>query len=138
MKQILLDSDVILDFFLDRKPYSDDTAKILTLCEKTKIKIFSTAVAISNIYYILRKLSSHSIAIEKIKLLLTLIEIINIDKNAIKLALNSEFKDFEDALQNYSVELNSDIKIIITRNTKDFTKSNLQVLPPIEYLKILV
>jgi len=103
-----------------------------------KIKIFSTAVAISNIYYILRKLSSHSIAIEKIKLLLTLIEIINIDKNAIKLALNSEFKDFEDALQNYSVELNSDIKIIITRNTKDFTKSNLQVLPPIEYLKILV
>jgi len=38
MKQILLDSDVILDFFLDRKPYSDDTAKILTLCEKKKLK----------------------------------------------------------------------------------------------------
>jgi hypothetical protein len=49
--------------------------------------------------------------------------------------LYSDFKDFEDALQNYSAELNKEIDIIITRNIKDFKYSKLAVMTPDQFLK---
>jgi len=57
------------------------------------------------------------------------------DKNAVLNALNSEFKDFEDALQNFSAIENGKIKVILTRNIKDFKKSKLAILTPETYLK---
>jgi hypothetical protein len=56
------------------------------------------------------------------------------DKNIIISALNSDFKDFEDALQNYAAEINGEVNVIITRNTKDYKKSNLAVMNPKEFL----
>jgi len=44
MIKVLIDTDVILDFFFDRKPYSDDAAKIFSLCESKKILGFVTPV----------------------------------------------------------------------------------------------
>ncbi len=50
-------------------------------------------------------------------------------------ALNSDFKDFEDAMQNFSAENNTDISVIITRNEKDFTSSSLIVQTPKQFLE---
>ena len=50
-------------------------------------------------------------------------------------ALNSKFKDFEDAIQNYASVKSGAIDTIITRNTKDFKNSEIGVLTPEEYLK---
>ena len=86
-------------------------------------------------YYLLRKTTKHTIVIEKIKQLLNIIDIIKVDKRVVLNALNSEFKDFEDALQNFSALENGHIKIILTRNIKDFKKSELAVLSPELYLK---
>jgi hypothetical protein len=52
--------------------------------------------------------------------------------------LSSGFKDFEDALQNYSAEISGDIDVIITRNIKDFKNSTLGVMTPENYLKIKI
>jgi hypothetical protein len=38
-------------------------------------------------------------------------------------ALNWDFKDLGDALQNFSAIENGEIKFILTRNLKDFKKS---------------
>jgi len=135
MKNILIDTDVILDFFLDREPFSENAAQVLSLCEKKEITGFVTPVIISNTYYLLSQKGKQEKVIEKLKILLTIIEILIIDKNSIILALNSDFKDFEDALQNYSAELNGKIDIIITRNTKDYKKSKLPVMNPEDFLK---
>lgn len=51
MDNILIDTDIILDFFFDREPFSDNAAKILSLCEEGKIKGYVTAIMLSNIYY---------------------------------------------------------------------------------------
>src|SRR5690606_7112054 len=107
----------------------------MNLCADKKIQGFTTPVIISNSYYLLRKTAKHNIIVEKIKQLLTLIEIVRMDKNAVLNALNSEFKDFEDALQNYSAIEQGEIKIILTRNLKDFKKSELAVMTPEIYLK---
>ncbi|GHT88132.1 PIN domain-containing protein [Bacteroidia bacterium] len=134
MTKILIDSDVILDFFLDQTPFSVDAAKIFSLSETKKIECYTTPLIISNVYYILCKIVKHEKAIDLIKSLLLIVDIVMIDKKVVIHALNSSFKDFEDALQNYSAELNSAIKIIITRNTKDYKYSLLSVLSPSDFL----
>ncbi len=137
MQRILIDTDVILDFFFDRKPFSDNAAKVLSLCESREIKGFITSVIISNVYYLLRQTSTHEKVIEKLMQLVTITEILTTDRDAIIKALNSNFKDFEDALQNYSAELNGQIDLIVTRNIKDFSNSSLGVMTPENYLKTL-
>ena len=136
MKKILIDTDVILDFFLDREPFSENAANILALCERKLIVGYVTPVIISNIYYLLSQKAKQEKVIEKLKLLLSILEILVIDKNSIIVALNSDFKDFEDDLQNYAAEINGEISLIITRNTKDYKKSELGVMSPEDFLKL--
>ena len=138
MTKILLDTDVILDFFFDREPFSENAAKILSLCESKDIKGFITPVIVSNVYYLLRQTAKHEKVIEKLKMLVSITEILLINRDSILQALNSEFKDFEDALQNYSAELNKEIDIIITKNTKDYKNSSLGVMTPDNYLKMRI
>jgi Na+-transporting NADH:ubiquinone oxidoreductase subunit NqrC len=92
-------------------------------------------VIISNVYYLLNKIAKHDVIIDKLKQLLNIIEIAHIDKNVIIEALNSKFKDFEDALENFAAENNDAIKIILTRNIKDYQHSKLAVFSPEMYLK---
>ncbi|NMH26273.1 type II toxin-antitoxin system VapC family toxin [Flavobacterium solisilvae] len=135
MKNVLIDTDVILDFFFDREPFSENAAQVLSLCEKKIVIGYITPVILSNVYYLLSQKGKQEKVIEKLKALVSFLEILNIDKNAIITALNSNFKDFEDALQNFSAEQNGTINTIITRNTKDYKKSNLGVITPEDFLK---
>jgi len=135
MENVLIDTDVILDFFFDREPFSEFATDILNLCEENKLKGFTTPVIICNTYYLLRKTAKHEIVIEKIKQLLTILDVLQIDKEVVLDSLNSEFKDFEDALQDYSALKNGKISIVLTRNIKDYKKSELAVLTPETYLR---
>lgn len=135
MQKVLIDTDVILDFFFDRKPYSDDAAQILSLCESKEIKGFITSVIIINVYYLLRQTATHEKVIEKLIQLITITGVLTTDKDVINKALNSKFKDFEDALQNFSAELSGEVDLIITGNTKDFKNSLLGIMTPENYLK---
>lgn len=138
MNKVLIDTDVILDFFFDREPFSENASKILSLCESKEVIGHITPVIISNVYYLLRQTAKHEKVIEKLTLLISFTEILVMDKNAIVQALSSDFKDFEDALQNYSAELNKEIDIIITRNVKDYKNSNLAIMTPDSYLKMRI
>lgn len=135
MDHVLIDTDVIMDLFFDREPFAEYATEILNRCEEKKIIGFSTPVIISNVYYLLSKVAKHQIIIEKIKQLLTIVDIVKMDKYVVLNSLNSDFKDFEDALQNFSAVENGKIKIILTRNIKDFKKSKLAVFTPETYLK---
>lgn len=135
MDKVLIDTDVFMDFFFDTKPFAKYASELINLCAEKEVQGFTTPVIISNVYYLLRKTANHNIIVEKLKQLLTIIEIVRIDKNAVMNALNSEFKDFEDALQNFSAIENGEIKIVLTRNLKDFKKSELAILTPETYLK---
>ena len=61
-------------------------------------------------------------------------EVAEVDGNVIDMALKSGWKDFEDAVQNFSAVVNPQISAIITRNTKDFKDSSLEVVDSVEFL----
>jgi len=137
MENTLIDTDVILDFFFDRKPFSEFASKLLSLCEARKINGYVTPVIISNVYYLLRQTARHEKIIDKLKQLLLFIKVLDMDKMVVINALNSNFKDFEDALQNFSAMKNGRIDLILTRNTKDYRNSELGVLTPEIYLRTI-
>jgi len=135
MDNVLLDTDVILDFFFDRSPFAEYASQVIGLCETNKIKGYVTPVIYSNVYYLLRQTSRHDKVIEKLKQLLMITDILLIDKEVVSNALNSEFKDFEDSLQNFAAMKNGEIDVILTRNLKDFSKSAIGVMTPEAYIK---
>jgi predicted nucleic acid-binding protein len=135
MDNVLIDTDVIMDFFFDRKPFSDFSSEVIGLCADDKISGFTTPVIISNVYYLLRKTAEHRYVVDKISRLLQAIEVIDMGKSVVIKALNSSFNDFEDALQNFSAVETGSIDVIITRNIKDFQRSELAILTPEAYLK---
>jgi hypothetical protein len=85
-----------------------------------------------------RQSFTHEKVIEKLTQLITITEVLTTDKDVILKALNSNFRDFEDALQNYSAELNGQINLIITRNIKDLQNSSLGIMTPENYLKTTI
>ena len=135
MDRVLIDTDVILDFFFDRQPFSEYAAKVLSLCELNLIQGFVTPVICSNVYYLLRQTAKHEKVIEKLNQLISITYVLTMDRNVIVEALNSKFKDFEDALQNFAAVHSRDIDLILTRNTKDFKSSVIGALTPENYLK---
>lgn len=138
MNKVLIDTDVILDFFFDRKPFSEYSTQVIGLCETKKIKGFVTPVIYSNVYYLLRQTAKHEKVIEKLKQLLTITNVLTMDSEVVSNALNSGFKDFEDSLQNFAAMKNGEIDVILTRNLKDFNKSEIGVLTPESYIKSII
>ena len=57
-----------------------------------------------------------------------------VDQTVIDLALQSGWKDFEDAVQNFAAKVDPNVTAIITRNTKDFRYSDLEVVDSIDFL----
>jgi predicted nucleic acid-binding protein len=134
LNKAFIDTDVILDFMIAREPFAFDAARIFSLSESKEILVCTTGLVFSNAYYVLRKLGTHKRVVEKLTQLSRIIEIIGLSKDAVMQALGSDFSDFEDALQHYAA-LAGDVKVIITRNTKDYKNSQLAVLTPDQYLK---
>lgn len=134
MKSVLIDTDVLLDFYLDRKPFSEDSLQLLLKCEQKQFRAFITPVIVANTYYILRRHATHHYVVERLQILLDTISVIAMDQKQVLAALDSKFTDFEDALQYFSAVNSNKIDAIITRNIKDFKKSALPVFTPQEYL----
>ena len=137
MKHFLLDTNVVIDFLIDRRPFSLLAAKLFDYSEKGKIKLYITAVSYNNTYYVVRKLTSHKETINILKDLEKLAETVDTTREAIKHSLDSEFKDFEDAIQYFSAKTNKKLDAIITRNVSDFKLSKLPILTPDEAIGII-
>jgi len=138
MDKVLIDTDVILDFFFDRQPFSEYASQVIGLCESNQIKGYVTPVIFSNVYYLLRQSSRHDKVIKNLKQLLMIIDVLMMDKEVVTNALHSGFKDFEDGLQHFAAMKNGKINVILTRNLKDFNKSEIGVLTPESYIKSII
>jgi predicted nucleic acid-binding protein len=131
--KIFIDSDVILDLLARRAPFYDYSARIFTLVHKKKIEVFTTAVVLSNVFYILRKINGRDKAKKQLKALRSLVRVLSISERIVDMALNSKFNDFEDGLQYFTAK-DGDIQVIVTRNIKDYKEKDLIIQTPEEYI----
>jgi len=136
MREIFLDTNIIIDYLTSREPFSKMALRLFSLAENNKIRLNISAISFTTVYYVLRKTNSHEMVIKNLMLLSGLCNIIAVNRNILEQALKSNFKDFEDAVQYYSALHNKNCKIIISRNIKDFQLSELEVMLPEEFFRI--
>ena len=132
--RVLLDLNILLDVFLKREPFYEDSLNVMNMCLSKKIKGVIAAHSITNLWYVLRKTCSDEQRREIVLTLIDSFEISSIDKDKIKAGiLRKDFKDFEDCLQDECAKsFNSDY--IITRDKDDFVNSVVPVLLPTEFV----
>lgn len=134
MDRILVDTNIVLDLFAKRKEFIIEAQELFTLSDKNEIKLYFSSLTFANTYYILSqkmKLNDARKILRKFKIL---VEVLPMDDKIIDLSLESDFKDFEDAIQ-YHTAIENDINIIITRNLKDFKTSGIPVLTAKNYIE---
>lgn len=137
MKNLFLDTNVVIDFLADRKPFSDSAAQIFNMGQSRKLKLFISAVSYNTIYYILRQSQSEKSTIYLLKELSALAAIADVTQDVIRKALQAEFKDFEDAIQYYTAASIPKIHCVVTRDPKGFKQSALPVMSPLEVLQLI-
>ena len=137
MTDLFFDTDIIVDFLIDRKPYSREAAIIFTLIEQKKLKGYVSSLTFSNLYYVLRKVEPHNKVISKLDSISRMLTILKVDQKIIKDAIASGFSDFEDSIQYNCAFEYKKIDALITRNTKDYKKSEIPVMTPADFLKIV-
>jgi predicted nucleic acid-binding protein len=137
MKHLFLDTNVLIDFLADRKPFSLEAAKLFNYSFKKKVTLYVAAVSYNNIYYILRQSCTHSATIKILTELQDWTEAIDVTKDVIKKTLKSEFKDFEDAIQYNCAKTLTKMDCIVTRDTKDFKTSSIPTMTPKEALTMV-
>ncbi|GHU22831.1 PIN domain-containing protein [Spirochaetia bacterium] len=131
---ILVDTNILLDFFQDRESFRKDAIKIIQLCSTHVVTGYIAAHSITNIFYILRK--DYSPDKRKVMLLdmCRTMNVIGIDQQKlIESLVDESFDDIEDYLQfEYAASIGADY--IVTRNTDDFSGSTIPAILPEEFL----
>ena len=126
MKHYLIDTNVIIDILTDRVG-ATEACEILDGAQRGEYALHLCSLSVTNIYYSLRKVLSHEDRISALSQICSIIGLLAVDTAIVKNALNSGWKDFEDSIQYYSAKSDPRISGIITRNTKDFSLSDLNV-----------
>ena len=134
MDQIFVDSDIVLDLLSARKPHYTHAADLFSLSDLGMVDLYVSSLTFANINYILSRQYSSVKARKIILKFNTLVKVLPLNEKIINLALLSDFDDFEDAIQ-YHAALAANLKILLTRNLKDFKKSTITVLTAQQYLK---
>ena len=135
--RLYLDTNIILDLLGEREPFYEAAAEIATLADEGKAIIVASSLSYAVLFYVLSKFESREIVKKKLAKFKVISETADLTDKIIEKGLSSSFTDFEDALQYYCA-IDSGCNVLITRNAKDFKRSDIPVITPDEYLKSLL
>ena len=131
----MVDTNVVLDVLLARKPFAQPAAGVFALVEQSRIDAFLCATTVTTVDYLLSQSLSNAATRKALHRLLELFEIATVNRSVIEEALQSKMGDFENAVLAYAGSLVG-VDAIVTRNTKDFRRAPVKALDPTELLAV--
>jgi predicted nucleic acid-binding protein len=136
MIKAYIDCNILLDWLLDREPFSSYSAKVIELIETRKIIGLVSPLTLANTYYVISKELNKKIADEFIHDSLRIFSVPGVSLKNIKEAMSNKFKDFEDDVHS-SIAAENGVDFLLTRNKKDFKTDKFKVLDAEEFLRII-
>ena len=134
MNKLFLDTNIVIDFFCEREGFYLPAAKLIAKGYNKEEELYCSSLTFATASYLMERSDiPKAVIFNNLSNVLKVCKPTIIDSNIIEKALAYGFTDFEDALQYYSAK-RCGANIIITRNKKDFSASELPVLSPNEYL----
>lgn len=125
----LLDTDVLIDVALDRKPFSEFSSIVLDSAEHHFYHAFIAWHSLADFFYIVTPPSSSSRTRNFVKGLLQFVEVAPTTTKDALYAVTQNFTDFEDALQVAAARA-CNAEIIVTRNVKHYKRSHIPARTP--------
>jgi predicted nucleic acid-binding protein len=129
MKRVLIDTNVVLDVLLERKPHLAASAAVWDAVESGDAEGYLAAHAITTIHYLAQKQLGTRRAKRVIASLLQVFRVAAVDWKVLGDALQYETPDFEDAVSAAAAEATG-CEAIVTRDPKGFRATRLLVLMP--------
>ncbi len=133
---VLVDLNIVIDVLQHRQPFYEDSAAILDAVSQGKINGYLAAHSITTLVYVITRLQNQAVAMAAIRKLLTVFTVAELNDDTIRIALDWNWPDFEDAVQ-MATAVHTQADYLITRNRKDFPSQFIPVLEPLELLTIL-
>ena len=133
MEKLFVDTNIVLDLLQKREEFYREAQELFTLADKKKVKLYISSLTIANTHYLLSRHYNSNDARKILAKFKVLVEVLSLDHKIIDLALTSDLKYFEDAVQYYTA-LENNMDLIITRNKRDFKKQSIPVLTAKEYI----
>jgi predicted nucleic acid-binding protein len=131
--RVLLDTDVILDFLLERTPFFEPASELLELNANGIFDAYISAITPVNVFYTGRKVVGASNIRQGVADLLKLVRVSSVTQESLEKALGLPFADYEDAVQ-HAVASSNGMEAIVTRDIGDYKNATLPVFSPPDFL----
>jgi predicted nucleic acid-binding protein len=125
--KIFVDSDILLDFLLNRPGFADYSQALVNRGNQKSLSLFTSALILANVHYIITKNVNKETAKRSVQYLVDIMNILPFEVSHINFSINQEYIDLEDGIQYYIAKQNN-CDIIITRNIKHYKKFDIPVL----------
>jgi predicted nucleic acid-binding protein len=136
MKRILLDTNILLDVVLGRKPHAEAGEALWEMIEEHNTEGRLAAHAVTTFYYLLRKQRDNLQAKHAVHSLLQVFKIATVDGPVIHEALQMPGSDFEDCVTAAAAH-RSGCAFIVTRDPRGFRASPVEAVTPEAAIAIL-
>ena len=134
--RVLLDTNVILDFLLDRRPFAGPAEEVWQALQQGRAEGYVSPITPVNVFYIAHKMKGANYARQLIVGLLAVCPACPLDDSAMQAALRLPLTDYEDAVQ-LAGALAYQLDAIVTRDPNDFAGGSLPIYSPADFLKQL-
>lgn len=132
---VLLDSDVLLDVALHRRPWALRSGEAVRLCQRRVVTGFVSWHSLANVFYLIGHKDGGN-GREFITPLLRFARVATVGHDDMELALKLDMPDLEDAMQ-VAAAVACSADRIVTRNTGHFRKSVIPAITPAELVEIV-
>lgn len=134
--RVLIDTNIILDFLLEREPFLKDTESLFQAISSGQIVGYVTATTLTDIFYIARRhTQDFTRARETVEIVLAIMEVCPVNRAVLETALTFGMPDFEDAVQVAS-GVTQRLDAIVTRD-RGFVSTSIPVLSVAQFFQKL-
>jgi predicted nucleic acid-binding protein len=133
---LLLDINVLLDILLEREPWAESAAELLSAIDQGKATGFMAGHTLTTVHYVVSRARDRQVASEAVTDLLRLLEVVPIEKVDFNQALILRMDDFEDAVQG-AAALKIGADYVVTRDERGFGSLSIPALAPGAILSLL-
>lgn len=139
LPEVFLDTDVSFDIISKREPHYGSSVQMLQLAAAGRVRLLISESSLANLFYLTFDIYKIEGANSKLVDFIASCELVHAGKDGALLALNSNFKDKEDALQ-YHTALNAKADYFITRNIKHYKhkRPSLPVYTPGQFVHEII
>lgn len=127
--RVLIDTNVVLDWLLDRGPWSDAAKPLWDARDAGHIVAYLPASVLTDIFYIIQRQAGIPAAFTAIDRVFGAFGLFAVDMPLLQQARALPGSDFEDNVQ-IACAVNAHLDLIVTRNLVDFALSPIQVIDP--------